>query len=360
MLGGENTPTGPTLALVGATGRFARAVTQVLAMRADCWGEVRLLSDRPSATTLTVRGREQNVQTLTPAAFAGVDVALFNLDEHASRHWAPIAVAAGAVVIDASSGHRYADDVPLVVPEVNAPAIKNRPRGIVAIPGPVGLTLIDAAFTLHQGWDLAGLVVTALVAAASPGQRGVDRLRLETTALVEDPTIGQQAGDVRAALADLPDDSPFPAPLAFNVIPWVGEPREGGWTSLEDKLAIETRKVLDLPDLSMAVTCVQVPVTSTHSLSVHATFRRRVKVDQAQAAIIQAPAMVLLNDAQGREFPTPVDAVGVDPRFVGRVRQASDQANTLDLFICADSLRRGANALVQTAELLFTEGDSAV
>ena len=340
----------PTLALVGAKGRFARAILQILAMREDRWGEIRLLCDGMTTGTHTVRGREQRIETLTPESLRGVDIALFNLSAEATTRWAQIAVDAGAIVVDASGGHRLEDGVPLVLPEVNPERVHDHPRGIVSIPGPVALTAIDTAWVLHQGWRLRELVVTGLIASVSPGSVGMERLRAELDAVAGRRDIGLQAGDVRRALSDLPDDSPFPAPLALNVVPVVGTTREDGWTTLERKFADELRKVLDLPDLAVMATFAQVPVVTNHSLSVHATFQRRVVVERARQALVEAPEIVAL-DADG-EYPTPIDSVGVDPRFVGRVRQDPQHPHTLDLFICADSLRRGAGALVRTAELL--------
>jgi aspartate-semialdehyde dehydrogenase len=166
--------------------------------------------------------------------------------------------------------------------------------------------------------------------------------------------LGQQAGDARRLIEhELGSQSPFPAPLALNVVPWIGSPAEGGWTTEELKIRNETRKVLGLPDLRVSATCVRVPVVTTHSVAVHATFARRIDVDQARQALVEAPAVVVLDDPETLEFPTPSDTVGADPRFAGRLRQALDFPNTLDFFICGDNLRKGAALnMVQVAELV--------
>ncbi len=351
------TSAAPTLALVGATGLVAESVLRVVGMREEFWGEVRLLSPDPgSEQTGTVRGEAVPVRRLSAEALSGVDVAVLNLPPEAGATWAREAVAAGAVVVDNSGGHRGDAEVPLVVPEVNPAKVRSRPAGIVAMPGPLTLTLIDVAHVLHSGWELTELVVTAMLAASSADERGIDRLYAEIEALAGRRQIGQLSGDVRAAVAEaLPGDSPFPAPLAMNLIPHVGEMEPSGWTSEEHTLADETRSVLGAPDLDVVATCVQVPVVSTHSVSVHATLAGDVDVDAARQALVEAPAVVALDDRDGAEFPTPVDTVGADPRFTGRLRQDAAKPNTLELFVCADTLRRGAMGMVLTAELIGRE-----
>ncbi len=347
--------TGPTLALVGATGRFAEAIVSALALREDRWGEIRLLTPGMSTRTLSVRGREQPVESLREDSFEGVDVALLNLEPETAREWAGHAVAAGAVVVDASAAHRGDAEVPLVVPGINSDRAAERPKGIVSLPGPVTWGLIDATHVLHQGWQLQHLVVTGFIAAVSKSDGGVARLREELHTVAAEPSIGQHPGDVRAAVADLPVSSPFPAPLALNVIPWVGQPTESGYTSAELAVAQEVRKILELGDhVPVAVTLVQVPVVLAHSMSLHARCARPVSVDKVRQACVAAPALVHLDERTG-EVPTPVDSVGVDPRFVGRIRQPKGAGHHVDMFVSADTTRRGANAMVTVAEMIRDE-----
>jgi len=163
---------------------------------------------------------------------------------------------------------------------------------------------------------------------------------------------------VRAAIAEKLGDqpSPFPAPLALNVVPWAGSVKDDGWSSEELKVRNESRKILGIPDLKVSATCVRVPVVTTHSLAVHATFGDAVSVAEARAVLMDAPSVVLVDDAQAMEFPTPADSVGADPTFVGRLRQALDFPNTLDLFVCGDNLRKGAALnTAQIAELVAQE-----
>ena len=156
--------------------------------------------------------------------------------------------------------------------------------------------------------------------------------------------LGDHSGDAAAALAEagLPADSPFPAPLGLNVVPWAGSVKDDGWSSEELKVRNESRKILGIPDLKVSATCVRVPVITTHSLAVHATFAREVSVEAARKVLAGQPTVVLRDDPASGEFPTPLDVVGGDPTWVGRIRQALDFPNTLELFVCGDNLRKGA------------------
>jgi aspartate-semialdehyde dehydrogenase len=214
--------------------------------------------------------------------------------------------------------------------------------------------MIDALGVLHAGWELTELVVASYQAASGAGRVGMARLYDELEVVAGHRELGHQSGDVRRLIEhELGTLSPFPAPLALNVVPWIGTAAEDGWTSEELKIRNETRKVLGLPDLRVSATCVRVPVITTHSVAVHATFARRIDVAEARQALVEAPAVVVLDDPGNLEFPTPSDIVGSDPRFAGRLRQALDFPNTLDFFICGDNLRKGgALNMVQVAELV--------
>jgi aspartate-semialdehyde dehydrogenase len=297
------------------------------------------------------------VQEITPEAFDGVDVAMFDVPDEVAAHWAPIAVSHGAVVVDNSGAFRMDPEVPLVVPEVNPAQVRNRPKGIVSNPNCTTLTMIDALGALHAGWGLKELVVASYQAASGAGKSGMDRLYDEIEVLSGNREVGQHVGDVRAAVSDkLGEDSPFPAPLAFNVVPWAGSLKEGGWSSEELKVRNESRKILGIPDLKVSATCVRVPVITTHSLAVHAVFQRPLTADDARQALFEAPSIVVLDDPAAGEWPTPADVVGSDPTFIGRIRQALDFPNTIDLFVCGDNLRKGAALnTAQIAELLAQE-----
>ena len=335
----------PTLAVVGATGAVGTVMLKILSQREDVWGEIRLVaSPRSAGRRLRVRGEELEVVALAPEVFDGVDVAMFDVPDEVSAHWAPIAVSRGAVVVDNSGAFRMDPEVPLVVPEVNGTHSRTRPKGIISNPNCTTLTMMDALGALHRRFGLTELVVASYQAASGAGQPGVDRLHDELEVVAGDRSLGSVAGDVRRAIADKLGDSPspFPAPLALNVVPWAGSRKDDGWTSEELKVRNESRKILGIPDLKVSATCVRVPVVTTHSLAVHATFQGPITVAEARDALIDAPSVVLVDDPENLEFPTPVDSVGADPTFVGRLRQALDFPNTLDLFVCGDNLRKGA------------------
>jgi aspartate-semialdehyde dehydrogenase len=345
----------PTLAVVGATGAVGTVMLQLLSERQDVWGEIRLVASRRSAgKKLTVRGQEVEVQLLEPSVFDGVDVAMFDVPDEVSAEWAPVAAARGAVAVDNSGAFRMDPDVPLVVPEVNASAALNRPRGIISNPNCTTLSMIVAMGALHERWGLRELVVASYQAASGAGQAGIDTLHDQLTKVAGDRSVGTQAGDVRRAVGE--DLGPFPAPLALNVVPWAGSLKDGGWSSEELKVRNESRKILGLPDLRVSATCVRVPVVTTHSLAVHAVFDSEVDQGEAQDVLGSAPGVVLADNPSAGEFPTPADVVGTDPTWVGRVRRSLDDPNALDLFLCGDNLRKGAALnTAQIAELVAAE-----
>ncbi|MGI5503573.1 aspartate-semialdehyde dehydrogenase [Lentzea sp. CA-135723] len=338
--------TAPVLALVGATGAVGTVMIDIMNTRSDFpWGEVRLIaSARSAGKKINVRGQDLTVIALSPEAFDGVDIAMFDVPDEISAEWAPIAAERGAIAIDNSGAFRMDADVPLVVPEVNADQIDNRPRGIIANPNCTTLSMMAALGALHREFELKELVVASYQAASGAGQSGIDRLYAEIAALAG-KEAGVTAGDVAEVLAAAglsAEDSPFPAPLALNVVPWAGSLKDDGWSSEELKVRNEARKILGIADLKVSATCVRVPVVTTHSLSVHATFAREVTVEAAHKIFEEQPTIVLIDDPAAKKFPTPADVVGGDPTYVGRVRQALDFPNTLDFFVCGDNLRKGA------------------
>jgi aspartate-semialdehyde dehydrogenase len=345
----------PTLAVVGATGAVGTVMLDLLSTREDVWGEIRLVaSPRSAGRRLWVRGEEIEVLALAPEVFDGVDVAMFDVPDEVSAVWAPVAAERGAVAVDNSGAFRMDPDVPLVVPEVNAHAARHRPRGIIANPNCTTLSMIVAVGALHAEFGLAELVVASYQAASGAGQAGVDTLHDQISKVAGNRELGSRAGDVRRAVGD--EVGPFPAPLALNVVPWAGSLKDDGWTSEELKVRNESRKILGLPSLRVAATCVRVPVVTTHSLAVHAVFEREVDVDIARQVLRDAPGVVLYDDPERGEFPTPNDVVGTDPTWVGRLRQHLDEPAALELFVCGDNLRKGAALnTAQIAEVVAAE-----
>lgn len=344
----------PTLAVVGATGAVGAVMLQILSQHADIWGEIRLVaSPRSAGRKVAVRGEEVEVLALGEDVFDGVDVAMFDVPDEVSAQWAPVAASKGVVVVDNSAAFRMDPDVPLVVPEVNPHAARVRPRGIVANPNCTTLSMIVAIGALHAEFGLRELIVSSYQAVSGAGRDGVDTLRRQMQ-LVAGSELGTSPGDVRRAVGD--DTGPFPEPVALNVVPWAGTLRDDGWSSEEMKVRDESRKILGLPDLKVAATCVRVPVVTTHSLTVHARFEDEVTVDRAREILATAPGVVLFDNPAAGEFPTPADVVGTDPTWVGRVRRALDDPTAMELFVCGDNLRKGAALnTAQIAELVAGE-----
>ena len=343
----------PSLAVVGATGAVGTVMLDILSKRKDVYGEIRLIaSARSAGKKLSCRGQELTVVTLTPEAFEGINIAMFDVPDEVSKEWAPIAASKGCVVVDNSGAFRMDKDVPLVVPEVNPDQVKNRSKGIISNPNCTTLSMIVALGALHKQYGLKELVVASYQAASGAGQSGIDTLR-DQISKVANTSVGDNAGDVRKVISD---HGPFPAPLALNVIPWAGSLKEDGYSSEELKVRNESRKILGIANLKVSATCVRVPVLTTHSLAVHAIFEKEVSRQVAQDVLKNAAGVELVDDPENHKFPTPADVVGTDPTWVGRVRKSLDDPNALDLFVCGDNLRKGAALnTAQIAELVAAE-----
>ena len=343
----------PSLAVVGATGAVGTVMLDILSKRPNVWGEIRLIaSARSAGKKLTCRGEELTVVALSPEAFDGIDVAMFDVPDEVSKEWAPIAASRGAVAVDNSGAFRMDPEVPLVVPEVNPEQVKNRPKGIISNPNCTTLSMIVVMGELNKKYKLEELVVASYQAASGAGQSGLDVLREEILA-VANKVVGNVAGDIRSLVKK---NNTFPAPLALNVIPWAGSLKEDGHSSEELKVRNESRKILGLNSLRVSATCVRVPVLTTHSLAVHAVFANEVSRKEAQDLLENTAGVKLVDDPETHQFPTPADVVGTDPTWVGRIRRSIDNPKALDLFVCGDNLRKGAalNA-AQIAELVAAE-----
>jgi aspartate-semialdehyde dehydrogenase len=298
------------------------------------------------------RGEELTVVALSPEAFEGIDIAMFDVPDEVSLQWGPVAASKGCVVVDNSGAFRMDKDVPLVVPEVNPQDIKKRPKGIISNPNCTTLSMIVAMGALHKQYGLKELVVASYQAASGAGQPGLDILR-EQMNLVANTNVGEAAGDSRKVIKDF---GPFSSPLALNVIPWAGSLKADGYSSEELKVRNESRKILGLENLKVSATCVRVPVLTTHSLAVHAIFEKEVSRSVAQDVLKNAAGVELVDDPENYKFPTPADVVGTDPTWVGRVRKSLDDPNALELFVCGDNLRKGAALnTAQIAELVAAE-----
>lgn len=348
----------PNLALVGATGAVGTVMIDIINNRENIWGEIRLIaSSRSAGKQITVHGQPVTVVELTPEAFDGIDIAMFDVPDEVSEFWAPIAAERGAVVIDNSGAFRMNSEVPLVVPEVNPEMAKQRPLGIISNPNCTTMTMMAALGALHRKWKLSELVVASYQAVSGAGTEGITQLEKETKAVAEADTPGLRAGEVRDAISAAGiTSSPWPAPIALNVIPVAGSPRDGGHTSEELKVRNESRKILGIDDLKVSATCVRVPVQVSHSLAVHAKFENKLTADEVRAELEKQPTVVVQDDLENGVFPTPAEVAGEDPTYVGRIRQSLDFDKSIEMFVVGDNLRKGAALnTYEIAELVAQE-----
>jgi aspartate-semialdehyde dehydrogenase len=326
------------VAILGATGAVGSEMVRVLDTRQFPVAELRPLATSRSAGR-PVRFRGKSIETLEVDArsFDGIDYALFAAGADASRIWAPIARKAGATVIDNSNAFRYDDDVPLVVPEVNAQALAQA-KGLVANPN---CSTIQLVLVLKPLAALAPIERVTVATYQSVSGTGLDAL-LELDAQVRADVEGRTA---EAAI--------YPHPIAFNVLPQIDDFQDNGYSREEMKLVWESRKILGLPDLRLSATAVRVPVRVGHSEAVTIDFARAVSPDEARTALATAPGGRVVDDPEHRAYPMPLDAAGGDDALVGRIRRDLSHDRGLVLFIACDNLRKGAalNA-VQIAEAL--------
>ncbi|GAB3929080.1 aspartate-semialdehyde dehydrogenase [Kribbella albertanoniae] len=304
-------------------------------------------SARSAGSKLPFGDTEITVEDSATADFGGLELALFSNGKTASLEFAPRVAAAGAVVVDNSSAWRMDPEVPLVVSEVNPEDLNHLPKGIVANPNCTTMAAMPVLKPLHAAATLTRLVVSTYQAVSGSGGVGVSELEDQTRALAE---VGGRLALGTEGIT-LPEPKVYAGPIAFNVLPLAGSiVADGtGETDEEQKLRNESRKILHLPDLPVAGTCVRVPVFTGHSLSIHAEFDRPITPAEAIEILGSAPGVVLA------DLPTPLLAAGQDPSYVGRIRQDQSvpDGRGLVLFVSNDNLRKGAalNA-VQIAELL--------
>jgi aspartate-semialdehyde dehydrogenase len=335
-------------------------MVSIINERENIWGEIRLIASKNSAgKKIKVHGEDLTVVELSADAFEGIDIAMFDVPDEVAQVWAPVAVERGAVVVDNSAAFRMNDQVPLVVPEVNPEQTKNRPLGIISNPNCTTLTMMAAIGALHAKWQLTELVVASYQAVSGAGAAGITQLQKELAAVATDPLAGTRSGDVSSLLESVgmnQSDSIWSVPIALNVIPMAGSLKAGGHSSEEMKVRDESRKILGIGDLKVAATCVRVPVQVSHSLAVHATFANPLTVAEVRAQLEASPTVVLMDDPEKGIYPTPNHVAGQDPTFVGRIRQPLDFANSIDMFVVGDNLRKGAALnTYEIAELVAKE-----
>ena len=333
------------IGIVGATGVVGEAMRLILAERNFPADDMRFFaSARSAGKKLPWRGGEIQIENASMADFRGIDIVLFSAGASTSRTLAPTVAAAGALVVDNSSAWRMDPDVPLVVSEVNPHALREMRKGIVANPNCTTMAAMPVLKPLHTEAGLIKLIAATYQAVSGAGAAGVADLESQILAVGEKSAALATDGDALA----FPAPTKFSEPIAFNVLPYAGAySGDEGWTDEEIKLTNESRKILEIPGLKVAGTCVRVPVYTGHSLSINAEFSRPISVERAKQLLAAAPGVEL------RDVPTPLFAAGKDPSYVGRIRKDPTCDYGLVLFISNDNLRKGAalNA-VQIAELL--------
>jgi aspartate-semialdehyde dehydrogenase len=335
--------------VVGATGQVGSVMRRLLDERNFPISEIRFFaSSRSAGTTLPWKGTEIVVEDAETADVSGLDVALFSAGATSSRSLAPKFAAAGATVIDNSSAFRMDPDVPLVVAEVNGELAIDPPKGIIANPNCTTMAFMPVLKPLHDEAGLVRLVVSTYQAVSGGGLAGVDELDKQTREVVDRAAELTHDG----AAVEFPTPTKFAKPIAFNVLPLAGSIVDDGSfeTDEEQKLRNESRKILGIPELLVSGTCVRVPVFTGHSLSINAEFERPLSVERATELLASAPGVEL------SDIPTPLEAAGKDPSYVGRLRsdEGAPGGRGLAMFVSNDNLRKGAalNA-IQIAELLL-------
>jgi aspartate-semialdehyde dehydrogenase len=344
-------PAGPSIVIVGATGAVGEDLRRIIVERGLPVGEVRLAaSERSVGRRVAFRGRQVELRRLEPELFDGADLAFFSAGGGVSRQWAPVAAERGTVVVDNSSAWRMDERVPLVDADVNPEAALDHPAGIVANPNCTTLTITPALRALDGLAGLTEITPTSFQAAGGAGQAGMDELTDQAAKLAGDRQTLRLGGRPEA----LPSGSVFPHPLAFNVIPQCMAVTESGYSLEELKLRDEPRKILGLPALRSHPTCVRVPVVVGHSVSVRAVCARPVDVAAFRRALAAAPGVTVLDDPANAVYPTPLELVGTDGTFVGRIRPDLSDERAVMFWAVADNLRKGAalNA-VQIGEVLL-------
>ena len=331
------------VAVVGATGAVGEQMREVLEERLFPVDELRLLaSERSAGQSLAFRGKQIRVEVLREDSFGGIDIALFSAGGTVSSRFAPLAVKAGAVVVDNTAHFRMDPDIPLVVPEVNADEIAHYGRrGIIANPHCSTIQMVVALKPIHDAARIRRVVVSTYQSVSGAGRMAMEELSQQVAALFN----GQELTMER-----------FPHQIAFNCIPHIDVFLAGGYTKEEMKMIQETRKILGEPALAITATAVRVPVFCGHSESVNIETEKKLTAKDVKAILREAPGIVLCDEPEKNVYPMAIDCVGKDATLVGRVREDDSVPNGINLWVVADNLRKGAalNA-VQIAEILIRD-----
>jgi aspartate-semialdehyde dehydrogenase len=327
---------GYRVAIVGATGLVGGEFINVLEQRNFPVRTMQLFaSDRSAGKKLYFAHQEYEVKETAPDSFRDVDIALFSAGADISRYFAPIAARSGAVVVDNSSAFRMEDDVPLVVPEVNAEDIKKH-QGIIANPNCSTIQMVMALYPLHRVNPIKRIVVTTFQSVSGTGSAAIEELTAQSKLVLGGQSVVPHV---------------YPHQIAFNALPHIDVFLDNAYTKEEWKMVEETRKIMHAEDILVSATCVRVPVFISHSEAVNVEFTNSISPDDARRILTQAPGVRVLDDPAISLYPHPWMAAGTDDTFVGRIRRDVSQSNSLVMWIVADNVRKGAalNA-VQIAE----------
>ncbi|MGH9023748.1 MAG: aspartate-semialdehyde dehydrogenase [Acidimicrobiia bacterium] len=346
-------PAGVRLGVVGATGLVGTEMLRILEERALPVAELRAFaSSRSEGRLLPFGGAEVVVERLRTGCFAGLDLVVVDVDDPLALQWVPEATGAGALVVDNSAAFRMDPEVPLVVAEVNPEDLGTLPKGIASCPNCTTMVLVTALAPFHRAVGIRRMVVASYQSVSGAGLAGIRELEEQWTKGVGATERLRRAGTFPGGLEP---GEVWSKPIAGNVIPLAGSLREGGYTSEERKLVLESRRILHAPNLAVSATCVRVPVFVGHAMAANVELSGPLSLQEAVALLESAPGVVMPDGAAGG--PTPLDAAGVDPVLVGRLREDPSLPNTFDIWVTGDNLRKGAalNA-VQMAEVLAAPG----
>jgi aspartate-semialdehyde dehydrogenase len=339
-----------SVGIMGATGLVGTEMLRILEERAFPVSELRAYaSQRSLGRKLPFAGGEVECQVLQPGCFDGLDLVIVDVDDPLALEWAPVAAAAGARVVDNSAAFRMDPDIPLVIAEVNPEDLRSLPKNIASCPNCTTMIPVTALAPLHRAARIDRMVVSSYQSVSGAGQAGMHELDAQWTKLAGRSEELARAGTLSAPMVDA---EVWSKPIAGNVIPLAGSVKQDGYTSEEWKMIHETRKILHDDDIRCTVTCVRVPVFVGHAVSANVRFHRPMSKSEAVELLRAAPGVQLVDDGDG--YPTPLEAAGIDPVLVGRIREDGSEPGSINLWITGDNLRKGAalNA-VQMAEVLL-------
>lgn len=337
------------IAVVGATGAVGSKMMENLIKRKFPIKSIKFLaSARSAGKSIEFNGQSYTIEEAKPESFEGVEIALFSAGGSVSAALAPEAAKRGAIVIDNTSHFRMDPEVPLVVPEVNRHVLKTIPKGIIANPNCSTIQMVAALQPIREKFGLTKVVVSTYQAVSGSGIAAIEELQAQSAQW-------EKGKDVEANILPAKSDHKH-YPIARNVIPQIDTFTDNGYTYEEMKMINETKKIMELPDLHVAATCVRVPVVSGHSESVYIELEKEATVEDIFAALKDAPGLVLQDDITKQEYPMPIYAEGEDPTFVGRIRRDLDNPKGFHMWIVADNLLKGA-ALnsIQIAEAMIED-----